>query len=151
MTKNNFDLNHFLPYRLSVTTNRVSRALARRYSEEFGLSIPEWRVMAVLGSYAPLSSNRICRLTEMDKAKVSRAVTRLVSAGLLARKPGRDDQRLIELSFTRKGRAAYEAIVPLAREMERELTDALAPGERKTLDRLLAKLYARAAEAADRP
>jgi len=144
VTTPTFDLEQFLPYRLSVTTNRVSRAFARRYAAEFGLSIPEWRVMAVLGGYAPLSSNEICARTEMDKAKVSRAVTRLVSAGLLARKPNRDDQRLIELSFTRKGRAAYDAIVPLARAMERELTDALKPGERKTLDRLLAKLYAAA-------
>lgn len=147
MTKPAFDLARFLPYRLSVTTNRISRAFARRYAADFGLSIPEWRVIAVLGSYAPLSSNQICRRAEMDKAKVSRAVTRLVSAGLLARKPNRDDQRLIELSLTRKGRAAYDAIVPLARQMERELTEALGPGERKTLDRLLAKLYQRAAVA----
>ncbi|MDH3476666.1 MAG: MarR family transcriptional regulator, partial [Rhodospirillales bacterium] len=39
-----FDLETFLPYRLSVVTNRVSRAFARRYSAEFGLSVPEWRV-----------------------------------------------------------------------------------------------------------
>ena len=62
-----FALDGFLPYRLSVVSNRVSRAIAQRYSAEFGLSIPEWRVMAVLGDAAPLSSNAICERTAMDK------------------------------------------------------------------------------------
>ena len=137
-----FHLARFLPYRLSVVTNRISRAFARRYSAEFGISIPEWRVVAVVGSFAPLSSNEICRLTEMDKAKVSRAVTRLVAAGLLKRGSDAADQRLIRLAFTRKGRQVYEAIVPRALALEAELTAALEPGERETLERALAKLYA---------
>ena len=138
-----FDLERFLPYRLSVVTNRISRAFAGRYSAEFGLSIPEWRVIAVVGGFAPLSSNEICRLTEMDKAKVSRAVTRLAAAGLLSRKPDPTDQRLIQLAFTKKGRKVYDAIVPRARALERELTEALAPGERTVLERVLVKLHAR--------
>ncbi len=137
-----FDLERFLPYRLSVVTNRISRAFAGRYAAEFGLSIPEWRVIAVVGGFAPLSSNEICRLTEMDKAKVSRAVTRLAAAGLLKRETNRADQRLIKLSFTRKGRSVYEGIVPLALALERELTEALEPGERELLERALMKLYA---------
>lgn len=34
-------LADFLPYRLSVLANRVSRALAGRYADEFDLTIPE--------------------------------------------------------------------------------------------------------------
>ena len=137
-----FDLERFLPYRLSVATNRISRAFAKRYSEEFGLSVPEWRVVAVVGSFQPLSSNEVCRLTEMDKAKVSRAVTRLAAAGLLKRETDPQDQRLIRLSFTRKGRQVYDAIVPRARALEQELTEALEPGEREALERALTKLGA---------
>ena len=56
-----FDLESFLPYRLSVTTNRVSRAFAALYEQEFGISIPEWRAIAVLGAFAPLSLERDLR------------------------------------------------------------------------------------------
>ena len=42
-------LDAFVPYRLSVLTNQVSSAIARHYADRFGLTIPEWRVMAVLG------------------------------------------------------------------------------------------------------
>ena len=138
-----FRLEDFLPYRLSVVTNRISRAFARRYSHEFGLTIPEWRVLAVVGGFAPVSSNEICLRTEMDKAKVSRAVTRLAAAGLLKRSPDPADQRLIRLTFTAKGRRVYDAIVPRALAMERELVAALKPREREVLEQALAKLYDR--------
>ena len=138
-----FDLEAFLPYELSVVSNRVSRTFARRYADAFGLSIPEWRVMAMVGRYAPLSSNQICERTAMDKAKVSRAVSRLIEAGHLARSTNPQDQRLIQLTFTATGRRVYDAIVPLAQEIEAELMAAFAPGEREVLRTLLHKLDAR--------
>ena len=146
-----FELEGFLPYRLSVVSNRVSRAIAQRYSAEFGLSIPEWRIMAVVGDAAPLSSNAICERTAMDKAKVSRAVARLTAAGLLLRRTEPEDQRLIRLSLSRKGRAIYDKIVPRARALEAALTEALRPEERRQLDRLLRKLDRRVEELAVEP
>src|ERR1043166_3536149 len=74
------DLPRFLPYRLSVLTNRVSSAIARHYSERFGLSIPEWRVMAVLGSVSDLSAREVASRTAIDKVQVSRAVASLLKA-----------------------------------------------------------------------
>ena len=72
------DLDHFVPYRLSVLSNRVSDAIARHYSERFGLSIPEWRVMAVLGQTPGLSARDVAARTAMDKVQVSRAVACLL-------------------------------------------------------------------------
>ena len=138
-----FRLAGFLPYRLSVTTNRVSRAFAARYSREFGLSIPEWRVMAVLGERAPISSNDVCDATAMDKAKVSRALATLRHRGFVKKASHPDDQRLLRLSLTAKGQRVYSAIVPRARQLEAELMAGLTAGERGQLDRLLDKLQAR--------
>ena len=138
------ELGRFLPYRLSVVSNLVSKAFARRYEADFGLSIPEWRVMAVLGRYAPASSQDICARTAMDKAKVSRAVTRLVASGLVTRRDNPQDQRQNVLTLSRKGEGMYRQIVPLARAMEREVLDTLSPDEVRQLDALLSKLHARA-------
>ena len=125
-----FDLESFLPYRLSVTTNRVSRAFAAQYEQEFGISIPEWRAIAVLGAFAPLSSNEICERTAMDKAKVSRAVATLLKRGLIEREPHQTDQRLIQLTLSKAGRKIYEAIIPRARAIEAEVTKAVQGGHR---------------------
>ena len=138
-----FRLEAFLPYRLSVLANRLSRAFARRYQDEFGISIAEWRVIAVLGSFAPLSSNEIGDKTEMDKAKVSRAVAALLKAGLVAREGHPTDQRLIQLTLSRQGRRVYEAIVPRALALEMELTQGLSRQDLRRIHALLDQLGAR--------
>jgi DNA-binding MarR family transcriptional regulator len=135
-----FDLETFLPYRLSVTTNRVSRAFAAHYEQEFGISIPEWRAIAVLGAFAPLSSNEICDRTAMDKAKVSRAIASLLKRGLIAREAHGTDQRLIQLTLSRKGQKIYDAIVPRARAIEAEVTKGLSRRDIEQFHALLDRL-----------
>jgi DNA-binding MarR family transcriptional regulator len=135
-----FRLEDFLPYRLSVAANRVSRAFARRYAEEFGLTIPEWRVLAVVGDGQPVSAAEIVLRTAMDKAKVSRAVAGLLDRDLLRRAVNPLDQRRHMLAHSRKGRQVYEAIVPRAQALEAEVTQELSEQERRQLGRLLERL-----------
>ena len=133
-------LKQFLPYQLSIVTNRISASFARLYSEKFNLSIPEWRVMAVLGQQSGISADEVCSETEMDKVPVSRAVTKLLDKGLLNREfSGRDRRRSI-LSLSEAGYGMYAQIVPLALAYEAELKSALTAGEQSQLDVLLEKL-----------
>ena len=134
------DLERFLPYRLSVLSNRVSSAIARQYSDRFGLSIPEWRVMAVLGGTPVLSARDVAERTAMDKVQVSRAVESLVRARRVARSPDREDGRIMRLSLTQKGRAIYDEVVPLALHLENVFLSALDPEERRQFDALMGKL-----------
>jgi DNA-binding MarR family transcriptional regulator len=137
------DLDNFLPYRLSVLTNRVSSAIARQYSQRFNLSVPEWRVMAVLGSDAGLSAREVAARTAMDKVQVSRAVASLMRARRVQRQVDAQDARITRLSLTERGRAIYDEIVPLALHLESVLLSALSPEERKQLAGLLDKLARR--------
>jgi len=137
-------LEDFLPYRLSVLTNRISHAIARQYGVRFGLTIAEWRVMAVLGRFAPASANEVSERTAMDKVRVSRAVARLKRSGLIVAATDKADRRRSALRLSAPGKRIYRRIVPLARGLEAELIGALTPLERATLDGLLAKLHARA-------
>jgi len=134
------DLDGFLPYRLSVLSNRVSDAIARLYSDRFSLSIPEWRVMAVLGGQPGLSARDVAVKTAMDKVQVSRAVAALVDSRRVQRTPDVQDGRITRLSLTARGRAIYDEIVPLALHLEEIFLAALTPAERETLSELLMKL-----------
>ena len=134
------DLDGFVPYRLSVLSNRVSSAIARHYSERFGLSIPEWRVMAVLGGTPGLSAREVAHRTAMDKVQVSRAVASLMRARRVARSGDAKDGRITRLSLTRQGRAIYDEIVPLALHLEELFLSALSADERRSFEALLAKL-----------
>jgi DNA-binding MarR family transcriptional regulator len=134
------DLDAFMPYRLSVLTNRVSSAIARHYSDRFDLTIPEWRVMAVLGQAPGLSARDVAARTAMDKVQVSRAVQSLLAAKRLTRTAHTRDGRIAHLSLSAKGQRIYNEVVPLALGLEIQFLSVLSAGEQKALDILLAKL-----------
>jgi DNA-binding MarR family transcriptional regulator len=142
MPNRRLDLDRFVPYRLSVLTNRVSSAIARHYSERFNLSIPEWRIIAVLGQNPGLSAREVAMRTAMDKVQVSRAVASLLSAGRITKQAHVSDGRIAHLSLSSKGRAIYEEIVPLALGLEARFLSVLTRTERQTLDQLISKLSA---------
>ncbi len=137
-------LEHFLPHRLSVLTNTVSAALAAEYSERFDLSIPEWRVMAVLAHAPGLSAADVAARTAMDKVAISRAVAGLLAAGRLRRRPAAGDRRRLALELSRAGRQVYGQIVPWALDYECRLLAALSPGGAAALDDALSTLIERA-------
>jgi DNA-binding MarR family transcriptional regulator len=134
------DLDNFVPYRLSVLSNRVSKAIANEYSARFGLTIPEWRVMAVLGGVSGLSARQVAERTEMDKVQVSRAVARLLRGKRIQKSVDGEDGRVTRLSLTARGRLIYEEIAPLALRLEQRLLTVLSSQEREQLDALMAKL-----------
>ena len=134
------DLDHFLPYRLSVLSNRVSQGVARLYQARFGFGITEWRVIAVLGRYPELSANAVAERTAMDKVAVSRAVAHLLERGLLLREMHGDDRRRSVLTLSEAGYRIYDEIVPLALDRERRLLATLSAEERAQLEKLLDKL-----------
>jgi DNA-binding MarR family transcriptional regulator len=138
--KPQLNLDAFLPYRLSVLTNRVSNAIARQYSERFALSTPEWRVIAVLGQTPGLSAREVARRTAMGKVQVSRAVTSLVAARRVARSEDNEDARVSRLALTAKGYAIYDEVAPLALHLESVLLSSLSPQERAALQTVLHKL-----------
>jgi DNA-binding MarR family transcriptional regulator len=141
-------LERFLPYRLSVLSNVVSTAIAAAYRQRFALSIPEWRVLAVLARYPGLAAREVAERTQMDAVAVSRAVTRLLRDGRLRRTRARADRRRSVLQVSPDGAAVYGKIAPLALEYEQALVEALTPAERATLDRVLTSLTERARDLA---
>jgi DNA-binding MarR family transcriptional regulator len=116
-----FRLEDYLPYQLSVAAARVSRLLSHRYASVSGLTIPEWRVLATIARFGTVSPTAVVEWTAMDKVKVSRAAAALVGRGLVRQSTDPDDGRGRLLQMTRKGQKAYERAVPLSREVEAAL------------------------------
>ncbi len=130
-------LQEYLPYRLSVAANAVSRLIARAYEARFDLRIPEWRLLAVLADEGPLTQQVLCGRTVMDKVTVMRAARSLVRRRLLRRLPNRADGRSHRLALTTAGRRIYRQIVPLALQHESRLLRQIAPRDAARLHRCL--------------
>lgn len=134
-----FDLSSFLPYQLAVASSRISREFAERYRAEFGLTIPEWRVLAHLAQSDAVSVREIHARVDMDKSKVSRAAARLESAGLIEKRENLEDRRLLDMRLTDKGRQLVGRIMPIADSFQTELITqlgALSPDFRAGLQKL---------------
>jgi DNA-binding MarR family transcriptional regulator len=134
------DLEHFLPYRLSVVSNRISQVIADTYARRFGIGITEWRVIAVLGREPGLSANAVAERTAMDKVAVSRALSRLLERDLVQRDTHGDDRRRSVLELSAAGYRIYDEVVPLALARERTLLADFSDEDRRQLDTLLSKL-----------
>jgi DNA-binding MarR family transcriptional regulator len=147
--KPELELSRFAPYRFAVLGRLMSQALAAAYRGE-GLSIPEWRVLAVVSQRPAMAARDVVRQTPMDKMAVSRAVSSLERKGLLARRKAQD-RRVAELELTESGRDLFARIARIARDYEHGVFGALAPGEREILFSLLDRLEMRAQEIGGEP
>lgn len=133
-------LGAFLPYVLTNLAERISSGLSTIYADEYGLSIPEWRVLANLAEHDSLNSSQIIAFTSMAKSMVSRAVNGLSDRGLVSQQRTEGDSRAKDLALTAAGKALYSAIAPHVLAWEHELLDGVTAGEYRDLLHLLDKL-----------
>jgi DNA-binding MarR family transcriptional regulator len=133
-------LDGYLPYRLSVASNAVSRLIARAYEDRFGLTIPQWRLIAVLAEDGPLTQQAIGARTVMDKVTVSRATQGLVKRRLVQRAPHDADGRSHHLALSKAGERLYGEVAPVALEYEARLLQQFDPAAVEDLKRILRHL-----------
>ncbi|MGK8642562.1 MarR family winged helix-turn-helix transcriptional regulator [Brucella anthropi] len=114
-------LDDYLPYRLLRVTSEITDLYDKRYKAELGITIPESRVIHVLARFSDISSREICQMTTLSKSSVSIALQRLEAAGVLTREANTQDQRLVTLTFTKKGNVLRKKLVGLALEMEADI------------------------------
>jgi DNA-binding MarR family transcriptional regulator len=140
-----FELEQFLPYRLSVLTNTVSQGIARSYRDRYDISVTEWRILAVLGRFPGLTASEVTERTAMDKVTISRGVKALMAKGLLERRTDAGDRRRQRLFITAgKGQRVLNEVIPRARRYERQLLRMLSDGELAALSATLHKLQQQA-------
>ncbi len=135
-------LKEFLPYRLSVLSNRVSDGISSRYADQFNLTVAEWRTLAILGEQPEISASEVVQRTAMDKVAISRAVKSLLAAARIERHFSADDKRRSVLALSAVGMEIYSQIVPMALAYENELLNKLDQEERTFLNHILDKLTA---------
>lgn len=141
-------LDDFVPYRLAVAADAVSKGLAAVYAGRFGITIPEWRIIANLGERGALTAGDAARYSSLDKVQVSRAVQRLVARRLVSRKQGREDRRQVRLALTAEGVRMLRDIAALALAWERDLLAPLPVDQRRNVMATLALITERARKAA---
>ncbi|HTY66459.1 MAG TPA: MarR family transcriptional regulator [Alphaproteobacteria bacterium] len=104
-------LEHAVPYKLYKLALRGSRAKSAYIKKRVGLSIDEWKVLLLIGTFSPLSTKEVAERSTLDKVRVSRTTDRLVRQGLVTGHRDPEDRRKVELKLTRAGKAKYRGVV----------------------------------------
>jgi DNA-binding MarR family transcriptional regulator len=120
-----FDLEDFLPYLLNQAAEATSRSFQAIYAEKYGMTRTQWRVLANLGKFGSMTAKDICRISHIEKTKVSRAIAALADSGLLQREVKLNDRRAEELHLTASGRKAFKELGESALEHDRNLRERL--------------------------
>jgi DNA-binding MarR family transcriptional regulator len=142
--KDELILEDFLPYRLSVLSHTISTTIAKVYEKRFGVSIPEWRVIAILGRFPGLSAVEVADRTMLDKVAVSRAVTKLIRNGRIDRQFADADRRRSILNLSDDGRKVHDEIAPLALEFEHDLLQGISVEDYDAFNIVIERLLAKA-------
>lgn len=137
-----FDLQDFLPYLLNQAAETTSRGFQATYRARHGLTRTQWRVMANLGRFGAMTARDICRISHVEKTKVSRAVAGLEAGGLLTRSASPEDRRAENLALTPKGRAVYAEIGQQAHKFDTALRSRLGPEAATRIDAILREIIA---------
>ena len=134
-------IRELLSYRLHQVANLLSRGAELRYRREFGVSLWEWRTVALLGAAAePQSLNELARAAGMDKSQMSRVVAGLTKKKIVVRETDANDGRGIRLSLTSSGKTLYQKLIRAAAERNDAFVGCLTTKERAALEAIMAKL-----------
>lgn len=141
-------IDQFITFRITRLSNALRNNLSKRYLEEFGLSLPEWRLLALITRFSPVRFSELTSRSSMDKGQVSRTLRVMGKNGLIKMKVIKQRSRSAEalaapvvVSVTAKGRALYESVLPVARRRQAEMLLNLSAAERVQLYSILDKLF----------
>jgi DNA-binding MarR family transcriptional regulator len=125
-------------------SNTFGLYAGRRYRDQFGMTLPEWRVMSIIASCEPTTAREISRILATDKGWVGLSVENLRRRGFVTRSPDSRDARRALISLTASGKAMHDSILAIARRRQRRLLAALPEGTADTLIACLDRLQAEA-------
>jgi DNA-binding MarR family transcriptional regulator len=144
------DLDSYIPCQLAKLSNTVIRSVTSLFEEWFDISIPEWKVMAVIEKTPGMSAVDVAQHAGLDTVAVSRAVTKLMDAGRVRREFGREDRRRSILELTEAGRELFAKMTPLAASLQSSLLEGLTEEEKAVFEKTLKLLSAKSRDLADK-
>ncbi len=153
----NLEIQDFPTFLILRLANLTKSHLTRRYLDPFGISLPEWRLLALMARYGTLPFSDVTAGSSMDKGQVSRTLqsihrkelVKLTSVTAAARAPGSAMSPRMEVSISPKGRALFQKILPIARAHQLQLLDVLNAEERKVFHAVARRLLTQFSATAD--
>ena len=139
-------IQDLLLFRLSKIVSIGGGMVTRICEGQFGITRREWAVLALLAQADETRWSRIIEQSELDNARLSRAVSSLVAKGLASKR--QVPSRGVWVSLTDSGRTVFAELFPVTRAVNLSLLEGLGEAERRQLDVALDAIHQRAVDLA---
>lgn len=105
-----------------------------------GLSIVEWRVLAILADGEPVSVGLLARKAITKQSTLTKLLDRMAEQGHIERIAAGNDRRLTLVGITTAGRAVVGLLKARAEAQQRRALAGLSPARQRQLESLLKEL-----------
>ncbi len=133
-------LSRFVTFRMSRVQAKLNAQATAILDRECGLSVIQWRTIAIVSILGETSPIAIARFGQLDKGLLSRKLKGLIADKLIKSRPDPRDQRSQLLSLTASGRAIYDRMLPIMQARQAnlvaELSDAQQDAFLEALDKI---------------
>lgn len=122
--------------------HRAAASMFMGFSNDFpdGVTIPMWRVLAVLHERGEQRQIDLSRLTFIEESTTSRLVSTLARRGLVSRQRSKANNREVSVTLTAKGRALVERHISTVLDHEAVITRGLGTSDVQALRRYLVQI-----------
>lgn len=139
----------FVSYRLSVLSRVLDRTTEARMIKSEELALTENRILGLLYDGKTTTVRAVAKEMCLDKAQVSRAMSKLVKHGFASRTIDPVDRRSAEFNITTKGSQYYAEHIAKARGMQFDMLKNFNAEEVANLHAAISKLMTFAEERAE--
>jgi DNA-binding MarR family transcriptional regulator len=121
---------------------RVHQVSTRYFAEECGsdLTAVQYAALVAIGTHPGIDATRLSQVIYFDRSTIGDVLDRIESKGWIVRESTANDRRLKLLTLAPAGHEVLRQVAPAIRRVQERLLAPLAPGEAKTIVRLLTRM-----------
>jgi DNA-binding MarR family transcriptional regulator len=134
---------YYIPHRIQLLARMIDRETGRELQAEFNLSVADWRVLALTSTLGGSTAVEICNAFEIDRAEVSRAVARLLKAGLVRREADPGNRTRKNILPTERGRDVFERAVEKRQAYFAHIMQDISPEDIRRLGEMISSIAQR--------
>ena len=110
------------------------------FEREIGVSAGTWSTLTMLAKKDGMSQGELSQSFEINPSRVTRLARRLEREGLLRRERDPEDNRVVRMYLTQKGRSLIEDLSGRRERFDQRISTVLSPEELEELQRVLGVL-----------
>src|SRR3954454_16891033 len=135
-------LGEVMGERASVFIRRVLpyKRMAAMVERETGLSARKWFALSMLGKEDGISQGEMCQRFDLDPSRLTRIGQTLEREGMIRRERDPEDNRVVRMYLTEKGREQLRHLPGLGEELSRRIRGVLSSEELGELRQMLTRL-----------